>query len=118
MRDHGISEAAWERADIWYDGRCDRMAEKTKWQLKHEENGYEVVRVRGGQVRRYGPSIYEYIVRDLSGERDIDEVRAYCTTEVRCADDPRKHGLHMHLKSFNRLDDGSYCYICGHEYTG
>ena len=91
---------------------------KTKWQLKHEENGYEVECLQAGQVRRYGPTINRYVVRDLTSERTEEEIREYCTTKVKRADDPRKHSLTNHLQRFARQDDGSYSYICGHEWTG
>jgi len=91
---------------------------KMTWQLQHEENGYEVKRLASGQQRAYGPSIYEYIVRDMTGERTEGEVRQYCITRIRRADDPKKHDLITHLKAFRKLDDGSYKYVSGHEYTG
>jgi hypothetical protein len=86
--------------------------------MTHKENGYEVKCLRSGQVRRYGPTVNEYIVRDMTGERTEEEIRKYCTEHVRKADDPRKHGLITHLQTFKLLGDGSYRYICGHEYTG
>ncbi len=85
---------------------------------KHAENGYEVECIRTGQVRRYGPTVCEYIVRDLTGERSETDVRVYCTINVCRADDAMEHPLQMHLQSFVRRDDGSYRYICGHDWTG
>ena len=92
---------------------------KFQWQLEHEAKGYEVERIQSGQVRRYGPTISVYIVKDLTGERTDQEVREYCTTKVEKAHDPRQHPLINHLLSFGPTDEPHiYRYKCGHEYTG
>jgi len=83
----------------------------------HEENGYEVETLQSGQVRRYGPSIHKYRVVDLRNRPEA-EVREYCTTHVRRADDPQKHSLVTHLQGFRNMGDGTYIYQAGHEYTG
>lgn len=63
----------------WEAERMQRIKEK------HLPNGYDVDNIRSGQVRRYGPTIYEYVVKDLTGERSDEEVLEYCRTEVQKA---------------------------------
>jgi hypothetical protein len=86
--------------------------------MNHTENGYEVKCIQSGQAKQYGPTINEYHVKDTTGQRTQVEIREYCTTHVRRADDPPTHPLLTHLMTFESLGAGVYRYVCGHEYTG
>jgi len=84
-------------------------------------NGYDVTRIRGGQVRRYGPTINTYTVIDLNGDRSDDEVLEFCRTHIyraKMKGDDGFHSLLPHVMRFCRNGDGGFTYEAGHEYTG
>jgi len=87
----------------------------------HIEAGYKVEKIRGGQVRRYGPTINTYHVTDLTGIREKDEVLAYCRSQIRkgvMKGEPGYHPLTPHVMGFHQRSDGKWFYEVGHEYTG
>ena len=82
----------------------------------------EVEIIRAGQVRRYGPTIHEYHITDVSNEpRDRDEMLDLCRKYVRRAKlqtDPGFHSLLEHVQCFRKMQGGRWLYQTGHEYTG
>jgi hypothetical protein len=99
----------------FFDGRAPRA-----WQQKHIEKGYLVKCIRAGQVRRYGPTLFVYHVRDMTGGQRIGrEVLEYCARQVHKADIVKKHDLICHVKDIKRIDDQhTFAYSCGHDWTG
>ena len=88
---------------------------------QHVEAGYKVEKIRGGQTRCYGPTINTYHVTDLTGEREKDEVLAYCRERVRRGKMKGEDGYHPltpHVMGFHQRNDGKWFYEVGHEYTG
>ena len=47
MKGHRFSEEDWERADAWYAGKCDRIADKERLQRPVEQRKHDLVIISG-----------------------------------------------------------------------
>jgi len=83
---------------------------------------FEVGRVRGGQVRKYGPMEYVYTVTDLADEkRSAEEVETFCRKFVQHAyraTDPNDHPddtawphFRPTIKGFSQTSPGVWRYF-------
>lgn len=114
-----FSLAAIPEGTLWQD--MEDAPENICRACCHHLNGYKVEKIRGGQVRRYGPTINEWRITDLSGDLTEEEVKAYCLKNVSRAalrTDPNYHSLSEHVQAFVHLGDGVYRYQTGHDWTG
>ena len=65
--------------------------ELQEWQKKHvKDYGLYVIRLQGGQVRRYGETISLYEVFDVYQQYTKDEVLKLCAEKVERAEIPEK----------------------------
>lgn len=87
----------------------------------HAQNGYKVINVQRGQLRRYGPSEYRWRITDLVGTRTAEEVKAYCLEHIRkvpARGDPNFHPLSEHYQRFRSLGIGVFEFQTGYDWNG
>ncbi len=103
------------------------MKKKTElltWQKTHvKADGLLIFWGHQGQVRRYGPSIYEFEVIDVYGQYEPDEVlqfmavREGATIPETMRDGEYPTSLSLVVMAFKQLSPHCYFFKCGHDYT-
>jgi len=84
-----------------------------------KEFGLFVILLQGGQVRRYGETIYLYEVIDVYQQYNKEEVLDLCSKHVQRAELPVSPQLKLSqtVLDFKQLSPHTYLYKCGHDYT-